>query len=152
NILGLDSVTSLTAGYIGTVTYVYKTSNSGINWTQVFIENNGFINAICKLSNGNLFMRGDPVVGRWSMWRSTNNGTTWDSTGQYLQQNGTEAGWNNGMWNNIFNSMVWFGTNNSRIYYSTNNGGNWVAQSTSPELNSYCIWFFGSEGFFGGAN
>jgi hypothetical protein len=153
NICALNQTTAITAGYIGANTFVYKTTNSGANWTQVFTENNGFINAVRFLNNGSLLMMGDPAGGRWSLWKSTNQGTSWDSTGMYLDQNGTEAGWNNGMWNLGNGAMVWFGTNSSRIYYSTNFGGSWTAQSTAPEVNSYAIWFpmSGTEGLFGGA-
>lgn len=154
NILGIDSATALTAGYIGSITYVYKTSNGGNNWTQAFTQNNGFINGICKLSNGNIFMEGDPVVNRWSLWKSTNNGTTWDSTGLFLARNASEAGWNNAVY--FSNSgRIFFGTNNFRMYSSTNNGLNWNVLPTPAEQNSYAIWFTYSnqgEGLFGGAN
>src|SRR4030095_13727344 len=154
NILGIDSLTALPAGYISTVTYVYKTSNGGNNWTQVFTQNNGFIDAICKLSNGNCLMVGDPVGGRWSLWKSTNNGSSWDSAGLYLQQIGTEAGWNNGLFVSPNGGRIYFGTNNFRIYSSTNNGANWITLQTPDEQNSYTVWFSlnSSEGLFGGSN
>src|SRR3990172_4310525 len=153
NILGIDSSTALTAGYIGTTaTYVYKSTNGGNNWIQVFTQAAGFINAICRLSNGNLFMQGDPVGGRWSIWKSTNNGTTWDSAGMYLPQIGSETGYNNCMFYN--NQRIWFGTNNYKIYYSTNNGTSWITHPVPTEQNIYTIWFGmnQSEGLAAGAN
>ena len=139
SIYGVNSSIALTAGYSGTNTYVYRTSNAGANWTQVFFQANGFINAVWMTSTSNGFIQGDPVGTRWSLWKTTNGGLNWDSTGLYLQQAGAEAGWNNSLW--IKNYRIWFGTNNTRIYYSSNNGINWTVQSTSPEVNTYVIAF-----------
>jgi photosystem II stability/assembly factor-like uncharacterized protein len=131
--------TVLTAGNNGTTTHVYRTTNGGANWTQVFTQNNGHINAVWMRSALNAFITGNPVGGRWSMWKTTNGGITWDSTGMRIPQNGTETGWHNSlavMYNNI-----WFGTNNSRIYKSTNLGLNFTFIST-PEQNSSAVWMY----------
>jgi photosystem II stability/assembly factor-like uncharacterized protein len=140
NILGIDASMALTAGYIGTTTYVYRTTNGGSNWQQVFTEANGFIDAIGKIGSSNLFMCGDPVGGRWSLWKSSNSGANWDSTGLYLSQAGAEAGWNNAMFCTPTN-RIWIGTNNTRLYYSSNGGNSWVIQPTGGELNSYALYF-----------
>jgi hypothetical protein len=135
NIAAFDNNTAVTTGNIGTNTYVYRTTNAGVSWTQVFLQMNGFIDAI----DNSGFMIGNPVGGRWSLWKSTNAGATWDSSGLYLIQSGTESGWNNSLFQT--GSYIWFGTNNFRIYYSTNNGTNWTIQSTGSEINSYAVWF-----------
>jgi hypothetical protein len=131
-----DSNIALTTGTLNNTTYVYRTTNSGINWVQVFSQLNGYINSIWFTSNvdiANVFMQGNPVGGRWSLWKSTNNGLNWDSSGLYLPESGAEHGWNNSMY--CINGRIWFGTDNSRIYYSTNLGVSWNVQSTSPEIN-----------------
>ena len=130
---------AIVAGYSGTDTWVWRTTNNGANWTQVFYQANGFINAVCMTSSTNGFMMGDPVGGRWSLWKTTNGGANWDSTGLYLPQIGTEASWNNAMV--CIPPYIWMGTNNTKIYYSSNNGTNWTAQATTGEINSYAIWF-----------
>jgi photosystem II stability/assembly factor-like uncharacterized protein len=136
----IDQNNAITAGYIGSNTFVYRTSNGGLNWSQVFTETGGFINAIYLSTNsGSGFMYGDPVGGRWSLWKTTNSGATWDSTGLYLPQAGSEAGWNNAI--SVNGNHIWFGTNNSRIYHSRNYGLNWTVQSTTPEVNSYAVFF-----------
>ncbi|HEY5533646.1 MAG TPA: T9SS type A sorting domain-containing protein [Ignavibacteria bacterium] len=105
-------------------------------------------------STTNGFMTGDPVGGRWSLWKATNGGANWDSTGLYLAQVGTETGYNNSMI--CTPPYIWFGTNNSKIYYSSNNGTTWVTQVTTGEVNSYAIWFHpllqSGVGLFGGTN
>lgn len=147
NIFGVDANTALTAGYIGANTYVYRTSNGGVNWTQVFTEANGFINGVWMRTALNGFMQGDPVSGRWSLWKTTNGGFNWDSTGMFLPQAGTEAGWNSSLWSD--SNKIWFGTNNYRLYYSSNFGANWIVQSTGTQQNSYMIAFRGPEEQYG---
>jgi hypothetical protein len=138
NVWGITASTALVAGYIGSNTWVYRTSNAGANWVQVFTQTGGFINGLSIRLDSIGFMTGDPVGGRWSLWRTTNNGLSWDSTGLYLPQAGAEAGYNNYI---VYSQdRIWFGTNNSRIYHSTNNGTNWSIQTT-PELDITAIWF-----------
>lgn len=157
NVFGIDAGTALAAGYEGANTYVYRTSNAGANWTQVFTENNGFINSVWMISNLNGFMQGDPVGGRWSLWKTTNGGVNWDSAGLYLQQAGSEAGWNNSMFIEAAgtNSRIWFGTNNTRVYYSSNYGTTWNVQTTGSEINTYAISYMfvtGGDALAGGTN
>jgi hypothetical protein len=95
-------------------------------------------------------MYGDPVGARWSLWRTTNGGVNWDSTGLYVAQVSGEAGWNNAMY--VSGNNIWFGTNSVRLYYSSNNGANWTAQTT-PAVNQYGVWFNNATtGMAGGAN
>src|SRR4030095_10857743 len=139
NIYALDGSIAFTAGYIGTNTFVYRTTNGGTNWVQVFTQTNGFINAIWMFSSSTGFMEGDPVGGRWSLWKTSTSGTFWDSTGSYLPQAGTEAGWNNSLW--FFSSKIWFGTNNTKIYFSSNLGANWISYPTTGLSDIYTITF-----------
>jgi hypothetical protein len=134
---------------------VYRTLNGGLNWAQVFTQANGKINAIWMRNAASGFMTGNPVGGRWSLWKTSNGGLTWDSAGMYLPQVGSETGWNNSL--AIRNNNIWFGTNNSRLYRSTNNGVIWSAVSTSPEVNSSAVWIYLDTMFntfvsFGGNN
>jgi photosystem II stability/assembly factor-like uncharacterized protein len=118
-------------------TFIYRTTNGGVNWTQVFTQTGGFIDDI-KFNNANTgFAYGDPVGSRWSLWKTTNGGVTWDSTGLNLIQAGAEAGWNNAMI--LMGNNIWFGTNNTRVYKSTNFGTSWTFGATTGELNSYSV-------------
>ncbi len=155
NVWGIDGGSAITAGYVGSNTWVWKTTNAGNNWTQVFTQPGGFINVIAMkdaFPNQGI-MQGDPVGGRWSLWKTTDAGSTWDSTGMYLPQAGTEAGWNNSLC--YTGNRIWFGTNNTRIYYSNNDGATWVSRSTAPEINSYAVLFasqWNPSGILGGTN
>jgi photosystem II stability/assembly factor-like uncharacterized protein len=139
NVFGINPTTALVAGYIGSNTWVYRTTNAGVNWTQVFTQTGGFINAVWVRLDGTGFMMGDPVGARWSLWKTTDNGVNWDSSGLYLPQSGTEAGYNNCM--AIGLDRIWFGTNNTRIYHSSNFGTNWTVQPSTPEVSIFSIWF-----------
>lgn len=123
NVWGVTSAIALVAGYIASNTWVYYTSNSGANWIQVFTQTGGFINGLSIKLDGTGIMTGNPVGGRWSLWKTTNNGVNWDSSGLYLPQSGSETGYNNCI---VYSqNRIWFGTDNSRVYHSTNNGNNW---------------------------
>jgi photosystem II stability/assembly factor-like uncharacterized protein len=129
--------TAVTAGNAGTSTYVYRTVNGGASWIQVFTQSGGRINAIAFKSSQLGFMVGNPVGGRWSLWKTTNKGASWDSIGLYIPQAGSETGYANSM--SLRHNYILFGTNNTRIYRSTNSGANW-SFVTSPEVNSTSVW------------
>jgi photosystem II stability/assembly factor-like uncharacterized protein len=145
SIAAIDTNTAVTSGNIGVNTFVYKTTNKGGSWFLVFSQTGGHINA---LSSDAGFMSGNPVEGRWSLWKSPDKGTTWDSTGLYLPQSGAEMGFSNSMYINGIG--IWIGTSNSRIYYSSNSGINWQVQTITGEQNIYTINFSFSDGFAGG--
>jgi photosystem II stability/assembly factor-like uncharacterized protein len=153
NIFIIDANTALTAGNINAYTFVFKTTTGGSNWFQVFEQANGHINAIWMTSIFNGLMVGNPIDGgRWSLWKTSDAGVTWDSTALFLQPSGYEIGFNNSLFSR--QSEFWFGANNNRIYYSFNYGANWVAVIT-PEPNIYAIWFsypYGTLGYAGGSS
>jgi len=142
NIWGVDANIAFVTGS-NTTAYVYKTVNGGANWTLVFSQVGGFMNVILKVGVVNTYViMGDPVGGRWSLFMTENSGTTWDSTGLYIPQAGTETGYNNsgiaivsGM-----NEYVYIGTNNTRIYKWVN-GNTWTAQPTPGQANNLSIIF-----------
>lgn len=147
-IYAIDSITALVGGSSATSAFIFRTSNAGASWQQVFTQAGGFINSIIMGTPQAGFMMGDPVGGRWTLFGTITAGLTWDSTNFYLPQNGSEAGWNNSMYYES-NNGVWFGTNNTRIY-KTSNLLLWIPQPTPGQLNSYALWFRNSnEGMTG---
>jgi len=148
NIFGLDANTCFASVSSSTTANVYKTTDAGKSWVQVFSQPNGYVDAVFMSSPSNGFLVGDPVNNRWSLWKTTDGGSTWDSTGLFLKRSySTEAGWNNSLY--IDGPKIWFGTNNYRIYYSSNNGLTWSVLSTSSIQNLYSIHFNGANGLAG---
>lgn len=119
-------------------TYIYQTTNGGITWVTQLYQAGGFGNGIWFKDYQEGIFYGDPVGGRWTIFRTTNAGTQWDSTGLYLPSEGL-AGWNNSLF--VVGNQVWFGTNGSKIWYSSNFGASWTARQTPGQVNSYAIWF-----------
>jgi photosystem II stability/assembly factor-like uncharacterized protein len=149
NIFAWDSLNALTTSSPSTGTYVYRTTNGGTTWDSVFFQAGGFMDVIWMFSATNGIMIGDPVGGRWTIFKTSNGGATWDSTGMFLAQNGTEAGWNNSIY--VSGNNVYFGTSNSRVYYSSNMGASWTAQPMTL-TNSFGIWFNSpTRGIVGGS-
>lgn len=149
SIFAIDSLTCFVAGS-GTASFLFKTTNGGANWTQVFTETGGFINVVVFGNNTAGYMIGDPVGGRWSLWGTTDAGSTWDSSTFYLPAGGaSEAGWNNGYFFDV-SAGFFFGTNNTRIY-KTLTLTSWTTQPTTGQVNSYDLWFNNAlTGFTGG--
>jgi len=129
----------LTAGNDGSTTYLYRTINAGASWNIVKQQSGGKFNALNFIDQNTGILIGDPVGGRWSIWKTVNGGVNWDSTGCYLQQNGSEKGFANSLW--ASGNNIWFGTDNFRIYNTNNYSMNWQIQSTGTEKNSATLWF-----------
>jgi hypothetical protein len=148
-IYGFDANNAVLTTSPSTGTFIYKTVNGGTNWTQVFSETGGFGDGLHFINATTGFFYGDPVGARWSLWKTTNAGTTWDSTGLYVPSAGA-AGWNNAMYGR--GSKIWFGSNAVNLPYSSNSGATWANQTT-PAANQYAIWFNDDNvGLSGGAN
>ncbi|HMQ70695.1 MAG TPA: T9SS type A sorting domain-containing protein [Ignavibacteria bacterium] len=144
NIFAINEKNALVAGtFTGDRTFVFRTSNGGNSWNQVFTQTNGFINSIWMADSMSGFIQGDPVNGRWSLWKTVNGGITWDSTGLYLPSDGDEYGFVNSMYLNSENGInsIWFGTNNYKVYYSNNYGSSWNSQITPASQYINSIWF-----------
>ena len=146
-IAGIDQTTALVAGSNGTAGYIYKTTNSGANWVLVFTQPGGTINSIWMNNSNNGFMSGNPVGGRWSLWKTTNGGSSWDSAGIYLPQAAVETGFRNSM---VYDSQgkVYLGTNIYRIYYSENLTA-WTPKPTLGVDYTNAIMFLGGRGYIG---
>ncbi len=142
SILGMNNSfkRAITSGLIsGNTAVVYFSSNGGESWQNTFSQTGGEIYGFAELySMYNILLIGKPVGNRWTIFRSTNEGRTWDSSGCYLPQAGSETGFTNSVF--AIEGKAWFGTNNSRIYYLPI-GPNWQIQSTAPEVNSSVVWF-----------
>ncbi len=129
-------------------TYAYFTSDGGSNWFNVLSQTGGFFNVAGFIEPNTILIQGNPVGGRWSLFKSSNF-IIWDSTGLYLPQLGGEAGWNNS-WANGNPSHFWFGTNAGHIYHSSDGGAVWKSEDTPGMTNIHAIQFNGPRGLAGG--
>lgn len=155
-----DTSIAVTAGFRNDTAFVYRTANGGGSWSLIMTQPGGYINSVSRrLENFNSvtpfgFMAGNPVGGRWSLWRTTNSGATWDSTGRYLPRAASESGYPGSL--AYIDSSVWIGTNNARVYRSLNNGLSWTAQAVSGETGPSALlmrhWYSSYyNGTFGGS-
>ncbi|MBS1492618.1 MAG: choice-of-anchor J domain-containing protein [Bacteroidetes bacterium] len=146
-IWGISATTAITTSSSASATFVYRTTNGGTNWTQVFTQTGGFMDGFYFKDANNGIMYGDPVGGRLQVWRTTNGGANWDSTGQNITT--TAAGWNNAMTG--LGDNVWIGTNTTNVYKTTNFGTSWTA-GTAIQANGYSLYFSSpTNGYLGGA-
>ncbi len=145
NVYALDENNALFATYAGSprTTYVYKTTNAGANWRLVFSQgNNGFITSVWMKTAQQGFMVGWPVGGRWSLWRTSNGGIDWDSTGLYIPETNPNVwSFENGMYS--LGTHIWFGARGKGVYYSSNDGNSWTLQDLTSGGFPYPsgIWF-----------
>jgi len=122
-----------------TSTFIYKTTNGGLNWIQTYSQINGFINAIQMISVNEGYATGDPVNGKWTVLKTTDGGASWSRMPNEPVVIGSNTGWNNSLF--ISGSYMWFGTNGTKVYYSADLGLNWNYGSTSGNVNSFSLHF-----------
>jgi len=126
----IDDNTVLVLGYSvsldqSTLTsHIYKTTNGGSSWAQVFTEEGVWLNDIKMFDLSEGFAVGDPVDNVWTLLKTTNAGDTWSRVETAPSAADGEAGSSNAVcWVN--NSTGWFGSNMSKAYYTINSGVNW---------------------------
>jgi photosystem II stability/assembly factor-like uncharacterized protein len=96
---------------------VWKTTNGGYNWTQIF---SGSANSFCFLDTLNGFVSGVPA----RIYKTTNGGLNWDTTRLTSGFSGVDA---IGFFNSNMGISVGF---NGIINRTTNSGSNWFRQDT----------------------
>jgi photosystem II stability/assembly factor-like uncharacterized protein len=153
-IAAFDTLTAICGAYGDGLTAIFKTTSGGMNWFQVFSQTGGFIDDIRMVNSLTGYAYGDPVNGKWTLLKTINGGTTWDSSGMNLVSRPGEYGW----WNNMCvyhpltgNDIIWFGTGDSIIYRSNNSGLNWIGLHV-PQRNIFSIAFFDQNTGFCGSD
>jgi len=140
-----DTAFATTTPTAPAATFIYRTTNRGSSWTQVYTDPNAaaFINVIKMFDNNNGIAMGDPVGGKWVILRTSDGGASWlrDTVNAPVQV-GTEAGSNNGL-AVVGSTHIWFPANSTtKVYRSTNGGATW-ASSIPPYTATFTagIWF-----------
>lgn len=158
NIFALDSLTAFCSASPVTDTmnkkttsHIFKTNDGGVTWNKVFTQAGGLINGIFMFDSSHGVACGNPVNGRWSIWITTNGGSTWDSTKIKIPNaTASDSGWNNSLWGDPTSHMLAFGTSDSTLYVSSDSGKTWTAKATKGLKDISAIYFSNSNGFAAG--
>jgi photosystem II stability/assembly factor-like uncharacterized protein len=127
---------------------VWKTSNGGSTWTQVFFVDGLQARDIEIFNDGTGFMLGDPIGGNWALYRTSNFGDSWSTIPATFPQTDNEIGYDKNMFAGS-SSKYWFGTTEGNIHSTTNAGLSWNTQVSGEDFITR-IWFNGNVGFAGG--
>lgn len=133
---------------------IFKTSDAGISWVQIYARLGGTLQAMKFYNSTSAYVYGNPAFSKWLVLKTTNNGTSFDSLSTtpngYAGENG---------YPNVLETIdigggfqkIWFGTNLAGVYYSTNSGISWLFSPTSGNQHVYTIKFLdANNGFCGG--
>ncbi len=114
---------------------VYKTTDAGTNWV---VQPSGYTagsfgNIIHFFDANNGFTAGDPLAGKFEMFKTSNGGTSWSAvagapTPIAADEYGLVAA------KEVVGDNIWFGTTKGRIYRSTDRGVSWSG-NFSPALD-----------------
>ncbi len=139
HISGLDGNTAFVTTNPVSETFIYRTTDGGSGWHQVFNQSNGYIDAVHMYDPVNGIACGDPVGGKWTVLKTTNGGASWYRIPTEPASLTSEWGWPNSLVT-VGSSHIWFGTNKNRVMRSTDGGFTWSSGAT-PFLHSSDIHF-----------
>ena len=139
----MDANTAFVTTTPSSTSFIYRTTNAGGTWTQVFNQSAGFVDAIKMIDANNGIAVGDPVGGKWTILKTTDGGASWARIATEPSQVGGEAGWTNSLAINGA-SNIWFGTSSGKVYRSTDAGVTW-GSGTVPFTNCFGLGFAGSQ-------
>ncbi|HZY10158.1 MAG TPA: hypothetical protein VFF29_03300, partial [Bacteroidota bacterium] len=129
NIFGMDPNTAFVAVYGNNETAIFRTSDGGSTWNNVF-SSPGFINSVQMVSDtvGVGYAVRDPIGGQWSVLKTQNGGLNWNIISQFASI-GEEYGYNNCVsW--LDRRRGWFGTSGGRVYHTLDGGNSWGYAAT----------------------
>jgi|CZKP01.1.fsa_nt_gi photosystem II stability/assembly factor-like uncharacterized protein len=109
-------------------TRIFKTTNGGGSWSQVFSQTNGLIGGIQMQSTLQGYAMGSPVNEKWTILKTTDAGTTWNHLATEPAQVGTESGL---LSFQLLGNTLWFGSSSGAVYRSTDLGATWNSFPTS---------------------
>jgi photosystem II stability/assembly factor-like uncharacterized protein len=130
-----DANTGLITGGGGSV---FKTTNGGLNWYQIYLtpNNYGDFRKLSVINNQYCFVVEDAK----RVYKSTNYGDSWDSVGYVTGANHT--------YSCRFSSLQtgWVGGSSSQIFKTTNGGATWLFQNVNTtNLGTVLSFLFYNE-------
>lgn len=152
------SAVSATTAYIATAPSsgsaaangIWKTTDGGVTWTKqanAYTPAAGasFANHVYFWDANNGWTSGDPVAGKFEMYKTSNGGTSWTVSGSLSALSATEYTYV-GL-KDVVGDNIWVGTSLGRILRSTDRGNTWTGNS-SPVVDFGGIITSGSSGSF----
>jgi len=103
------------------ISYVFKTTNFGINWNPVYTVNNKSVTVLSSPDANSVFGGGMSITSSGIIYKTQNGGSSWqevnpDSSGEIISVSAPSV------------NFVWATTQNKKILTSTNGGLNWYFQ------------------------
>ncbi len=134
NIFGMDANTcyATLAPKTGTGGKTLKTTDGGLNWTEVTATNwtGSWADIVAFFDANNGIAVGDPITNKIIVYTTSDAGATWTQTpvanipailsGEYPVRG----------YFDIIGNTIWVGTNKGRVFKSTDKGINWTVSST----------------------
>ena len=139
SIAAMNESEALVTTTISTDTYIFRTTDAGVSWTQVYTLNPSFINAIWMLDASKGIAVGDPVEGKFVVLKTEDSGLSWARLTTEPEANASEFGFVGSLCVRD-NSLIWFGTSAGRVLHSTDLGTTWTS-GTTPSPYVTHVWF-----------
>lgn len=113
----------------GTANGLWKTVNGGTSWDKVVgvFGNSSFGNIIHFFDANNGLVIGDPVGGKYEMYKTTDGGNTWTILSTAPSQINEDYGYVGGKV--TFGENIWLVSNTDRILHSKDRGATWNSYS-----------------------
>lgn len=101
-------------------TFIYKTTNGGVLWQQVYISTQTRIFGLKMTNASNGFAFGDPISNVWQLLLTTNGGMNWQLSPNAPPAANIETCLPGSFQVSLPN--IWWGTSITTVYRSTNSG------------------------------
>lgn len=127
---------------------MWKTTDGGATWSQQTIgyTTNSFANHVYFWDANNGWSSGDPLNGKFEMFKTSNGGQTWTSVPGALAPENADEFTYVGL-KKVLGDHIWVGTSIGRVLHSPDRGNTWTG-AYSPVIDFGGVITSGSSGSF----